>query len=149
QLTAAVCNEFASALRESPAMFHQALLRDHARCVAEFAQRLGINDGDQLTQLLDGLRSPWPLTLPSDEEVSRWHTLPKLADSCLGDDFFTYSLNCLREWAEGMPKPTMARWVLMHVARDMHYEGSGCEEYDSYMLGKYGGGRGRQKWADR
>jgi hypothetical protein len=38
----------------------------------------------------------WPLDLPSEEEIERWDELPKLAHSCLNDDFYVYSLSCLR-----------------------------------------------------
>jgi hypothetical protein len=72
-----------------------------------------------------------------------------LADSCLHDDFFVYSMNCLRPWEHAIPKQEMGTWILQHVAVEFGYEGSGCEQYDKYMLGKYGGGRARKMWAER
>ncbi len=35
------------------------------------------------------------------------------------------------------------------MAEDFGYIGSGCEEYDRQMLGKYGGGRSRPAWVER
>jgi len=134
------CEVIAEALAHSPEKFHNALLRDHTRCFAELAQMLGVDGSPQnLLSLLDGLRSPWPLRLPSNEQVKAWDSLPKLAHSCLHDDFFVYSLNCLDDWGDSVPKTDMGKWILRRIAEDFGYAGSGCERYDGYMLSLHGG----------
>ena len=55
----------------------------------------------------------------------------------------------LREWEHAVPKDTMGKWILKRVADGLAYEESGCERYDEYVLGKYGGGRGKETWAER
>jgi hypothetical protein len=75
--------------------------------------------------------------------------LPRLARSCLEDDFFIYSMSCLRDWEHGFDKSTMGKWILQEVIETLGYLGSGCNLFDLYMLGKYGGGRGRVSWAER
>ena len=101
---------------------------------------LGVDGSPQnLLSLLDGLRSPWPLRLPSNEQVKAWDSLPKLAHSCLHDDFFVYSLNCLDDWGDSVPKTDMGKWILRRIAEDFGYAGSGCERYDGYMLSLHGG----------
>ena len=127
-----------------------ALIRDHARCVCELAEQLDETPGNCDTK---ALRSPlgtdWPLVFPRDEEVAEWKTLPKLAHSCLADDFYIYSMGCLHPWLHAMEKKALGKWILGRVAGHFDYAGSGCERYDEYMLGKYGGGRGRITWAER
>src|SRR5262249_38954279 len=58
-------------------------------------------------------------------------------------------MTCLRPWEHVFPKTNMGKWILQRVTRDFSYAGSGCEGYDGYMLGKYGGGRGKPTWAER
>ncbi|PYS12278.1 MAG: hypothetical protein DMG17_21200 [Acidobacteria bacterium] len=43
----------------------------------------------------------------------------------------------------------MAKWILRRIVEAFGYAGSGCEQYDHYMLGSHGGGRGRPAWAER
>lgn len=139
-----------SAFRDDPSAFDNALIRDHIRCIAELADQLdALPDGCDPELTVQPIGAGWPLHLPSDEEIKRWEELPKLAHSCLDDDFFTYTLNCLRPWEHAVPKRDMGKWILQKVARDFRYEGSGCERYDGHMLAKYGGGRGKPTWAER
>jgi len=146
----ATCDVLAESLASRPAIFHNALLRDHARTIAELALVLGVHGKpEQVLALLDGLQSPWPLEIPTDAQIKGWNDLPKLAYSCLEDDFFTYSMGCLDEWTETVAKRNMAKWILRRVAGDFRYAGSGCERYDSYMLGLHGGGRDKPRWAER
>ena len=138
------------AFQSDPAAFDNAMIRDNIRCIAELARELNVlPDGCDPELIIKPLNSEWPLRLPSDEEVKHWDKLPKLASSCLDDDFYVYSMGCLGGWVHSLPKKDMGKWILQKVARDFAYEGSGCERYDSYMLGKYGGGRGKPVWAER
>lgn len=147
---AAACQATAEELAKNPQRFHNALLRDHARCLAELALLLGIKDPPKkLIPLLDRLKSPWPLEVPSDEEIKAWDKLPKLVDSCLDDDFFVYTLNCLNDWSHTVPKTDMGKWILRRIVSDFRYAGSGCEAYDWRMLKLHGGGRSKPTWAER
>ncbi len=138
------------AYRKEPTEFANALIRDHIRCISELARTYNaLPEGSDPELTMRPIDSEWPLDLPSDEEIKRWEMLPKLARSCLDDDFFVYSMDCLRPWEDAVPKKDMGKWILQRVAAGFFYEGSGCEQYDGYMLGKYGGGRSREKWADR
>jgi hypothetical protein len=146
----ATCKAIGEALARNPEKFHNALIRDHTRCLAELAQMLDIrDDADELPALLEKLRSPWPLDLPSEEQIKSWDDLPKLADSCLHDDFFVYSLGCLDEWGETISKTDMGKWILRRIVEDFAYAGSGCEGYDAYMLSVHGPGRSKPTWAER
>ncbi|MDP2663499.1 MAG: hypothetical protein Q8R28_22520 [Dehalococcoidia bacterium] len=138
------------AYRSDPKAFDNALIRDHIRCIAELALKLNALPevcDPELT--MQPISSEWPLALPSDEKVKHWDHLPMLAVSCLHDDFFRYSMGCLHSWEHGVPRGDMGKWILQTAARVFGYEGSGCENYDRYMLGKHGGGRGKPTWAER
>ena len=127
-----------------------ALIRDHSRCIVELARHLGVlrDSGKPELKSLEQ-DATWPLELPSDNDIERWETLPKLVHSCLRDDFFRYSLGCLHEWEHGMPRPDMGKWILAHVADHFGYADSRCKYYDEYMLAEYGAGRAREMWAER
>ena len=75
--------------------------------------------------------------------------LPKLALSCLHDDFFHYSLKSLEQWEHEVSRPEMAKWILSRVNNHFSYSGSGCEGYDAITIRTHGGGRSRPSWADR
>ncbi len=138
------------AFRNNSTAFDNALIRDHIRCITELANELNVlPDGCDAELSMQPIGTGWPLDLPSDEEIERWKQLPKLAHSCLHDDFFIYSMECLRQWGHAVPKDAMGKWILKRVADGLAYESSGCERYDSYMLGNYGGGRGKETWAER
>jgi len=149
-VVAATCDAVTESMGKDPTRFHNALLRDHARSLAELGELLGVSAAPKaLVATLDALKSPWPLELPTDDQIKSWDNLPKLAHSCLDDDFFVYSMHCLEEWTGTIPKPDMAKWILRRIVEDFGYAGSGCEQYDHYMLGSHGGGRGRPAWAER
>jgi hypothetical protein len=145
-----VTNMLHGVYRRDPEAFANALIRDHIRCIGELARTLNaLPEGCDPESTMQPIASEWPLALPSDEEVKRWDKLPKLTHSCLDDDFFVYSMGCLRPWEHAIPKKDMGKWILQRVARDFGYEGSRCERYDGYMLGKHGGGRSKPTWAER
>lgn len=138
------------AFKSNPVSFGNALIRDHIRCITELAQELGVLPGGSDPEAtMRPIDSEWPLGCPSDEDLKRWEELPALSHSCLHDDFFIYSMGSLRPWEATVPKQDMGKWILKRVASDFGYEGSGCERYDGYMLGRYGGGRGKPTWAER
>jgi len=138
------------AFRSDPTAFANALIRDHIRSFIELSDILGVIPADCNPELpMRPIGIGWPLELPSEEEITRWRALPRLAISCLYEDFYIYSLDRLREWIHGIPKDNMGKWILKQVAEGLAYEGSGCERYDSYILGKYGDGRGKETWAER
>lgn len=146
----AICDVLAGYVANSPINFHNALLRDHARSIGELAQMLGVGEkAHGLLSLLDGLSSPWPLDIPSDAQIEHWNNLPRLVQSCLDDDFFTYSMGCLDEWGGEVTKPDMGKWILQRVAENFGYTNAGCERYDRTMLSVYGGGRAKPTWAER
>lgn len=136
--------------RENPLQFDNALVRDHIRCISELAHTLdALPEGCESELTMQPLGSAWPLQIPSDEDIKNWDNLPRLAESCLEDDFYIYAMGCLRPWEHAIPKEDMGKWILHRVANEFAYEGSGCENYDNYMLSDYGGGRGRKMWAER
>jgi hypothetical protein len=149
-LVASVCDVLVKFIAEHAASFHNALLRDHVRVIAELAGLLKF-DGRQkeLISLLDALKSTWPLQIPTEAQIKEWGKLPKLAHSCLDDDFFVYSMGCLGEWTDGISKRDMGKWILRRIVEDFQYLHSGCENYDQYMLSTYGGGRSKPSWAER
>ncbi|MEX5219611.1 MAG: hypothetical protein NW701_17410 [Nitrospira sp.] len=151
EMAGIIARTLRSVYRRDPASFDNAMIRDHVRCIAELARTLGTlpeNYDPEFT--VESLNSEWPLIEPSEEEVNRLDdVLPKLAYSCLHDDFFTYSMNCLKPWDHSVTKQHMAKWILQRAASEFRYEGSGCEHYDECMLAKYGAGRGREMWAER
>lgn len=137
--------------RENPLQFDNALIRDHIRCISELAHALDALPEECESELtMQPLGSAWPLQILSDEDIKSWDSLPRLVDSCLEDDFYIYAMGCLsRPWEHAIPKEDMGKWILHRVAHEFMYEGSGCENYDNYMLGTYGGGRGKKIWAER
>jgi len=145
-----ITNALHEAFRNEPAAFDNALIRDNIRCIAELARVLdALPDGCDPELTMQPIRSEWPLDLPPDEEVKRLDGLPRLAYSCLHDDFHRYSMGCLGDWEHAVPRQDMGKWILRRVAHGFGYEGSGCERYDGYMLGRYGGGRAKPTWAER
>lgn len=144
-----LCQVLADALADNTA-FHQALLRDHARSIAEWASRMGQAEvAKSLVKRLDELRSPWPLSFPTDAQIKDWERLPRLVQSCLRDDFFTYSMRCLDKWNSAIPEEALGKWILHRVAKDFGYAKSACGDYDSELLNAHGGGRGKPVWAER
>jgi hypothetical protein len=149
-VTREVINILHQAFLGNPFAFDNALIRDDIRCLMELAVELdALPDDCNPNFIMSPIGSDWPLVLPTDEEVKQWEQLPKLAFSCLEDDFFVYSMNCLRPWEHGMSKKNMGKWILQQIVNVFGYEGSGCEDYDEFTLGRYGGGRARNVWAER
>ena len=135
---------------DNPEAFDNALIRDHIRCISELARELNVLPkccDPELT--MQPISSKWPLEIPSGEQVEAWGELLHFKPDEFWSDFFKYSMSCLYPWEHALSKRTMGEWILQRAARDFGYEDSECEDYDSYMLGKYGGGRGKPIWAER
>ncbi len=146
----ALSAQLQDAFGEDPTAFDNELNRDDIRCIAELARELeALPSGCDPELTMQPVGSDWPLSSPTDDDIDRWRLLPKLVRSCQDDDFFTYSMGCLLPWEDAVPRTDMAKWIVQRVAEGFGYEGSGCERYDSYMLGKYGPGRSRPVWAER
>ena len=134
---------------EFPLQFDNAIIRDLVRCVGELAQQLNYPTPYAPGSLSARTDREWKLDIPSESDLKKWQLLPRLAHSCLSDNFFTYSMNCLQPWNEIYHKSDCAKWILSHIVNELQYMESGCEMYDEYMWSQHGGGRGRDKWADR
>ena len=139
-----------SAFQDDPSAFSNAVLRDCIRCICELAQTIGLSsDGIDAELPMNRMSSPWPLNIPPDGHVERWGKSLHFQPDEFFSDFFKYSMYCLRPWEEGIPKVDMAKWMIGQIATELGYENSGCENYDRFMLGKYGGGRAKPTWAER
>ena len=138
------------AYRDNSGKFDSALIRDHIKCIGALAVELkALPEGCDPDLTLESLDSAWPLELPSEEDVESWSRVARFRPDEFASDFFKYSMSCLRCWEHGLSRKNMGEWILQRVVRDFVFEGSGCEEYDAYMLGKYGPGRSKPVWAER
>ncbi|MDS4028752.1 MAG: hypothetical protein RKO66_01580 [Candidatus Contendobacter sp.] len=136
--------------RSEPRAFDNALIRDQIRCISELAIELNVlPQGCDSLLTMQPIDSEWPQQLPSNDQIEAWGNLLHFRPDEFFSDFFKYSMNCLRPWVHSFSKKDMGAWILQRVVRDFGYEGSGCERYDGYMLGKHGGGRGKPTWAER
>ncbi|WYD81429.1 MAG: hypothetical protein V8K32_03395 [Candidatus Electrothrix gigas] len=130
--------------------FDNALIRDHIRCIGELAARLHVlPEGCNPELTMQPIHSEWPQELPSDEQIETWGEILHFGSDEFFSDFYKYSMNCLRPWMHAFPKQDMGKWIVQRIMCDFRYEGSDCERYDGYMLGQYGGGRGKPRWAER
>lgn len=146
EVTEAAYQAFAT----DPESFDNAVTRDQIRLLAELARRVDALPKKRDPEFtMEGISSEWPLEIPSEDQVEAWSNVIHFTPNEFASDFFKYSMNCLRPWQESFSKDDMGKWILQRVARDFGYEGSGCEDYDRYMLGKFGGGRGKPEWAER
>lgn len=138
------------AYRRDPGAFDNALIRDHIRCISELSHELNVLpqgcDPDLTVYPID---SKWPLEIPSAGQIRKWAKLLRFQPDDLFNDFFKYSLNCLRPWKYAFSKKSMGEWILQRTARDLGYEDAGCDRYDTDLLSKHGGGRSKPKWAER
>jgi nucleoside phosphorylase len=137
-----------------PTARQNALIRDYARCILELAQLDGVLPTNiDMGRARPPYSSDWPLIVPLEADVEQYiearEEYPKLYTSCLGDDFFTYTLSRLEPYEHSINRKEMGRWILNHIISDMGYGGERLASYDRHMLYTYGGGRGRPGWAER
>ena len=137
------------AIKSDPKSFQNAMIRDHVRCIFELSAQLkSISHGVSYKDVsMTG--SEWPLVIPSNDETKMWEKLLHFWPDEYRSDFFKYSMGCLRPWEHSISRSDMAKWMIKRIATDFRYVSSGCERYDRYMLGKFGGGRSKPKWAER
>lgn len=146
EVTEAAYQAFAT----DPQSIDNALIRDQIRLLAELARRVNALPKKRDPEFtMPPISSEWPLEIPTEDQVEAWSNVIHFTPNEFVSDFFKYSMNCLRPWEESFSKDDMGKWIVQRVARDFGYEGSGCEEYDKYMLGRFGGGRGKPEWAER
>jgi len=133
--------------------FQNALIRDHARCILQLAEHVGVlPDAIHADSFMPPYQSDWPLAIPTDEQMARYEnsyqTLPKLLASCTDDDFFIYTISRLYKYEDTISRIGMGRWIFSEVLR-MGYSRESIVNYDKYTLWTYGGGRSREHWAER
>lgn len=137
-----------TAFRNDPEPFNNALVRDHTRCIAELAKKLDPNSSTIDPEFaMCKVGSFFQQEMPSDDKVEKWGKLLKFQP--FKSDFFNYSMGCLRPWEHAVSREEMAKWMLEQIAVVLGYEGSDCEIYDRYTIGKYGGGRAKPAWVER
>ena len=148
---AAVTEAAYQAFTTDPESFDNALIRDQIRLLAELAAQVNAlpEKCDPELTMRPITTSEWPLEIPTDGEVESWSKTIRFRPDEFLSDFFKYSMNCLRPWEESFSKDNMGKWIVQRVARDFRYDGSGCEEYDEYIVGRFGDGRGKPEWAER
>lgn len=137
---------------ETPDNFDNALIRDHMRCICELSLEVSLGSPpDIVPEALTNqpALSNWPLGIPSDEQVKEWADSLRFRPDEFYSDFFKYTMGCLRPWRHGLSKLDMGKWISQRVARDFSFFQSDCQNYDSWMLHKYGGGRSKPVWAER
>lgn len=138
---------FAPAVNLTP----NAAVRDAARCILEAAHdREALPAEVQPDHFRPPYNSAWPLTWPTEEDIAAYHNrdYPKLVHSTTDDDFFVYKLTPELRNRPGVDVAAGARWVVAEVIR-LGYQTRLHSNFDGYVLGKYGPGRGKPKWIER
>lgn len=138
---------------ESDNLPQNAMVRDYARLIMELADVRNVLPGDlKLEQVRPPYKSEWPLEWPDKSFEIRYATsdddFPKLFRSCMEDDFAIYTVPSA---LHGYPREEIKRsniWIFKQVL-DMGYSPDRLGPFDNYMLSHYGGGRGKETWAER
>jgi len=150
-----IAEKLLSAFGDHPEDFQNAMIRDHMRCIAEFAAHSGCLDKKFDPTLPNHRNSKTQCPkAPTEEDAKTWEDDKEngnrlLVRSCLDDDFNHYAINCLDGWNHVMPKPAIGRWIAGRVLDDFGYRGSNCSGYDAAVTRETGGGRGKPVWAER
>lgn len=146
EMIEAIYQEFAA----DPKSFNNALIRDQIRLLAELARQVkALPDERDPEFTFQPISSEWPLEIPNSNQVKAWSNMIHFTPKQFVSDFFKYSMNCLCPWEESISRDDMGKWIVQRIARDFEYVGSNCDDYDTYMLGKFGGGRDKPVWAER
>lgn len=138
---------FAPAVNLTP----NAAVRDAARCILEAAHDRGALPVEvQPDHFRPPYNSAWPLTWPTEEDIAAYDNrdYPKLVHSTTDDDFFFYKLTPELRNRPGVDVAAGARWAVAEVIR-LGYRPRLHSNFDAYVLGKYGPGRGKPKWIER
>lgn len=142
-----------------------ASLRDHARLIIELANDLDVSPPQAKPEKYQPpYSSRWPIDFPTEEDVKPFEEdrerfpqmqLTERFGLALGTDFARYivepkTLRAFDIHAEGIEKLDLFRWFLQKVV-DWGYPGKDdrCALFDRILLTKFGGGRGKPKWAER
>jgi hypothetical protein len=142
-----------------------ASLRDHARLIIELGIELGVPPPRlERTRYRPPHSSPWPIRLPSQEEVQPFaedrERFPQMqlverTGLATGTDFARYIVepvvvNAFDVQTAGLDKLGLFRWFLKR-AEELGYPGpgDGCSIFDRDLLAQFGGGRGKPGWAER
>ncbi|TFC50844.1 hypothetical protein E3O47_07500 [Cryobacterium sp. TMT2-17-1] len=126
-------------------------IRDAARSILEAAHDRGALSAEAAP---DRFRPPynsaWPLNWPAENNITSYdnNDYPKLVHSTTADDFFIYKLTYELSGRPGVDVAAGARWVVAEVIR-LGYQPHLHANFDRYVLGKYGPGRGKPKWIER
>ncbi|MCY4144358.1 MAG: hypothetical protein OXG08_11825 [Gammaproteobacteria bacterium] len=138
--------------QQTPERFNNAVIRDHMRCICELACRIAPgNATNVIPEVITNTPAmqDWSLDLPRDEEVDAWAKHIRFNPDERSSDFFKYTMSSIGSWTEAISKRDMGKWIAKRVARDFCFVDSECEHYDRHIVQKYGGGRGKEKWAER
>jgi hypothetical protein len=128
-----------------------AAVRDTARSVLEAAADRGtLPAGVTTEQFRPPYNSHWPLDWPTEAEIAPYDSddYPKLVYSTTDDDFYRYQLEHDLKNRPDIDVPAAGRWVVGEVVR-LGYRPERHAWFDGYVLGMYGGGRGKPKWIER
>jgi hypothetical protein len=149
---------------EGPSL--NAYIRDHARLILEYAvERHVAPERAQPSRFRPPYSSPWPLRLPTEEEVKPYEedrerfphsmVLEQQVGYASGTDFARYVvetrlINSFDIDAAGLDRAGVLRWFLSQAV-ELGYPGphNMCAHYDYLMISKYGAGRSRSRWAER
>jgi len=126
-------------------------VRDAARSILEAAADRGtLPAGVTVAQFRPPYTSAWPLTWPSEADIAPYDSTdyPKLVYSTTEDDFYRYKIEHDLQDRPGIDVPAAARWVVAEVIR-LGYRTEWHASFDGYVMGKYGGGRGKPAWIER
>lgn len=126
-------------------------VRDAARCILEAANdRATLPEGVTAEHFRPPYTSAWPLEWPTEEDIAPYKTAdyPKLVFSTTGDDFYRYKLEHDLRDRPGVDVAASARWIVSEVIR-LGYSTEEHADFDDYVLGKYGRGRGKPPWIER
>ncbi len=135
-----------------------AMIRDFARLILEFAQLRGVLPNEATpAQFRPPYASAWPLDIPDDSWLNQYRdsddALPRLLQSCTQDDFGRYTLGSVNrpfwETHDAGDQIHVGSWVFREVLNLGYESNDVLRNYDRAMLGRFGFGRGRKKWAER
>ena len=141
-----------------------ASLRDHARLIIELAVELGVAPRNVKThRYRPPYSSPWPIILPTEEEVEPFaedrKRFPRMKldelGLAIGTDFARYIVkprvvDAFDIEDAGIDELDLFRWFLKRAV-EFGYPGPDdrCAIFDRILLAKFGGGRGKPGWAER
>lgn len=138
-----------------------ALIRDWLRLIVELANQRKLLSKDMDPGIFrPPYNSSWPISFPSKKDIENlvetdaFQLEMNLSSYGIGTDFARYILPSVTNKydleAVGITESQIRRWFIQSVA-ELGYPGKDdkCYGYDRYMVGKFGGGRGKPVWAER